>query len=406
MENQPQFIREFSKKNSQEDRNLIAAEIKQKRQDNFSAKGEMSEREKALQEKMRNIKKLESGVEELSSSGLAKLMNYFHLRKLQSQLGAEGSSLDELRKDEMVPPDMEEPKKMLDNFYREQKKKWENCPYSKEDIDNNFSEEHLSSLSVDDYALLMQRFPQEMVAHVTRQGIRDHTGHVHHTAGEGEYADGFMKILKDGRLRSPMGVHLIEGVKEDTVADYLELERFKTEEEARDYLDKIVDPQKQADAGSYADRMAVHFATEEVADVFYGSEKGNEIFIAYPSAHVASQYHFDGQLEESGGGYWNDQWVWANEEKGMNLNAGLVFIPKEAMIDPETGSRYELDGNGRPIVDDKNISKIVEVLNSPEIKESLADMERSLGRMAVDADAEKTYRNIVSSMTRSFNWQF
>jgi hypothetical protein len=358
MESQPKFIKEFSKQQSPEERNRLAQEIKDKRSENKSAKNEMSEREKALAEQLGKIKNLESEIDDLSCNGLSRLMNYLKLKSLKSQLTGEKSSHDSSQKDEIVPPDMEEPKRMLANFYGEQKKKWENSPYSKEDIDKNFSEEHLASLSIKDYALLMKRFPQEMVTHVTRQGIRDHVGHIYHTAGEGEYSDGFMKILQDGKLRSRMGVYLIEGVKEETIAKYLELERFKTEEEARDYLDKITDPAKQWEGGSYADKMAVHFATEEVANVFYGSEKDNEIFIAYPSAHVASQYHFDGQLNKSGGGYWNDQWVWGNEEKGMDINAGLVFIPKETRVDHQTGSRYEIGPDKKPVKNEEFFNKM------------------------------------------------
>jgi hypothetical protein len=59
---------------------------------------------------------------------------------------------------------------------------------------------------------------------------------------------------------------------------------------------------------------------------------------------------FRGDLTKAGGGYWNDQWVWANEERGMNLDAGIVFIPKDAKVDTTTGSRYALDENRRPIV--------------------------------------------------------
>ena len=104
-------------------------------------------------------------------------------------------------------------------------------------------------------------------------------------------------------------------------------------------------------SGSYMDKMAIHFATEEVADCYYGAEKGNEIFIAYPSAYIASQYYFQGKLNAGDSGYWNDQWVWANEERGIDLNTGLVFIPEEARVDRETGSRYELDENKNPVID-------------------------------------------------------
>ena len=215
---------------------------------------------------------------------------------------------------------------MLSDFYRQEKKKWVNSEYTTEEIAENFSEEHLASLSFDEYILLLQRFPREMVAHVTRQGIRDHTGHMFHTTGEGAYTNGFMRMVGDGRLRSPLGVYIMEAEKEKAVARYLRLDRFQTQDEAFQYLDTLTNDDRQSDSGSYVDRMAVHFATEEVADCFYGSEKGNEIFVAYPSAYIASQYYFSGRLRDGGGGYWNDQWVWATAERGMDLNAGIVFI--------------------------------------------------------------------------------
>ena len=120
-----------------------------------------------------------------------------------------------------------------------------------------------------------------MVTHVTRQGIRDHIGMIYHSAGEGAYVDGFMKMVEDGRLRSPLGVYLVESEKEQAIAKFLHLDSYKTKEEALNQLAALTDA-RQGEAGDYADRMAVHFATEEVADTYYGSEKGNEIFVAYP----------------------------------------------------------------------------------------------------------------------------
>ena len=135
-----------------------------------------------------------------------------------------------------------------------------------EDITKYFSEEHLASLSLEDYKTLLKRFPSEMVAHVTRQGIRDHTGMVYHLAGAGEYVDGFMKMLEDGRLRSPLGVHLAEKEKMDAVSKFLNLSGFKNKEDALDYVNSLTNENVQGESGSYTDRMAVHFATEEVAD--------------------------------------------------------------------------------------------------------------------------------------------
>ena len=203
---------------------------------------------------------------------------------------------------------------------------------------------------------------------------------MYHTAGEGAYADGFMKMVEDGRLRSPLGVYLVEGEKEQAIARFLHLDNFKTKEEALNYLGTLVS-ERQGDAGSYVDRMAVHFATEEVPDCYYGSEQGNEIFIAYPSAHIASQYYFSGQLNESGGGYWNDQWVWANEEKGMDLNAGLIFIPEEARVDRKNGSRYELDENRNPIKNSEYQDAFRRVADSPDFHDFANQVMEIAGKL-------------------------
>jgi len=394
MEKEPRFIKEFSKEQSPEERRQAAEQIKAKRAEYFAEKRtkierqrelqeSITERERALVEMLNEINALEAEIERLSSSGLSKLMNYFKLRKLRADLVVGQRTYEELKQQqeqalgelkvlseqlssEETPPALQEAREMLRKFYRRQKEKWANSEYTKEDITRYFSEEHLASLSLEDYVLLLKRFPSEMVTHVTRQGIRDHIGMIYHTVDVGAYADGFMKMVEDGRLRSPLGVYLVESAKEEAIAKFLKLDRFKTREEAMAYLEKITNPQRQGEPGSYADKMAVHFATEEVADAYYGSERGNEIFIAYPSAYIASQYYFNGQLTEGGGGYWNDQWVWANEERGMDLNAGIIFIPEEARVDRNTGSRYELDENKNPMINVDYKAALQRVVDSPD----------------------------------------
>ncbi len=393
MEKPPRFIKEFSKEESPEERQQAAQAIKAKRAEYFAGKraqterqGELqqdiNEREQSLEEQIESIRNLESEITKLSTSGIRIFFDYFQLRKLLSDVAVGKRTYDELKQQQDVgvaekqaifkkigpeenPPALQEAKTILVNFYKEQKEKWSTSEYTKEDIEKFFSEEYLASLSLEDYTLLLKRFPEEMVIHVTRQGIRDHVGHAYHTAGEGAYADGFMKMVEDGRLRSPLGVYLVEGEKEQAIARFLHLDKFKTKEETMNYLGTLTGG-RQGWAGSYADRTAVHFATEEVADCYYGSEKGNEIFIAYPSAHIASQYYFNGQLNESGGGYWNDQWIWANEEKGMDLNAGLVFIPEEVRVDKKNGSRYELNENGNPIKNHEYQDAFRKVVNLPD----------------------------------------
>lgn len=376
MEKPPQFIKEFSSEESPEERDKVAKEIKDKRSEYFVGKESRaareeeleettSEREQILGEKLETLADLKKEINELESSKLKKILNNFQLNKLRADVAigertyeelkeqqdleiAEQEAILEKSKSKEESSALEEARAMLSDFYREQKEKWAKTEYSKEDIMKNFSEEHLASLSIEDYELLLQRFHGEMVAHVTRQGIRDHVGHMWHIDGKGAYTDSFMRMIEDGRLRSSLGVYLVEKEKEQAIAEFLGLEDFKTKEEALKVLEELTQ-EKQGASGSYTDRAAIHFATEEVADSYYGSEQGNEIFIAYPSAHVASQYYFSGQLSEDGGGYWNDQWVWANEERGMDLNAGLIFIPEETRVDKKTGSRYELDKDNNPV---------------------------------------------------------
>ncbi|MBT6142896.1 hypothetical protein HOH51_00100, partial [bacterium] len=62
-----------------------------------------------------------------------------------------------------------------------------------------------------------------------------------------------------------------------------------------------------------------------------------------------NKYKYSGQLNSSGGGYWNDQWVWQKEMQGMDLNAGIVFLPENARVSQESGSRYFLTEDKKPV---------------------------------------------------------
>lgn len=415
MENEPKFIKEFSREQSSDERNELAKSIKGKRAEYFSKKQErltssqtlkteIQEREVRLNQELERIQELDDRIEMISSAGFfKKLLNYFELNKLRAdnklgkqtyeQLQAQHKHLvnqEKLLSDETgkgIPEEFTESKQLLQGFYADQKKKWERAPYTKDEITKYFSEQHLASLSLDEYALLLKRFPSEMVAHVTRQGIRDHVGHMFHSAGEGAYSDSFMKMLGDGRLRSPLAVHMMEKTKKDAIAEFLRLENFKTKEEALAEVNKIIDPESQGQS-SYADAIAIHFATEEVADSYYGSEKGNEIFMAFPSALIASQYYFNGQLNERGGGYWNDQWVWANEDRGMDLDTGLVFISEDAKVDPRNGSRYELDEINNPIVNEQYKQQIKKVVESDDFDDFADQASEISGKLRGDWGGE------------------
>jgi len=402
-----QFIRDFSKgkgmtpedqQQAMETRKQAAKGIREKRTQYFTEKRgqeeraeelrilqeKTAEREHHLEIKLQQIKNLGDKIEILSSSLLSHLANYFELKKLHADLMIGQKTYDELEQQqgidtkrinelvqskemEQIPPQLEEAKQMLDNFYKQQKEKWANSEYTKEDVVKYFSEENLSKLSLEDYVLFLKRFPSEMVTHVTRQGIRDHVGHMYHQAGMSEYADGFMKLARDGRLRSALGVHLVERAKEQGIADFLHLDKAENQEQALAYLKNMTNPKDQGGISKYVDYSAIHVATEQVVDCYYGSEKGNEIFFAFPSNFIASQYYFVGQLNSDGGdNKHNDQWIWANEEKGLDINAGLVFLPADAKVDRNNGSRYELDKEKRPIINEQYVKALRDVISSAD----------------------------------------
>ncbi len=353
LEKPPQFIRQFSKEKSKEERSALTKDIRAKRNEHF-------QREKDLKERQGQVKEQVEQSEAEVSKELAEL------RGLEEKIAALSGSKG-------VPAEFEEAREMINAFYESEKKKWENAPYDKEEVKKYFSEDHLKSLSLQEYILLLKRFPSHMVTHVTRQGIRESI-FAYHNAGVDQFSNGFVEILKDGQLNSALSAYLSEGLTKEAVVKFLHLDQIDSKEQALRILSRL---KQQGGSASYSDRAAVHFAAEEVADRLYGAEHGNEIFFTFPSAYIASQFFFSGSLTEGGSGIHNDIWVWNKDQtgekilddKGLDINAGLVFIPAEARVNPQTGSKFELDGMGNPIINQKNLGTVNRIINNPDFGE-------------------------------------
>ncbi len=383
MQETPKFIRDFSKEHSQNKRDRIAHDIKTQRKSFFEKQEEqkthlkdtevgIANLEKERQEQETRREQLEQNLEYYSGSFLKKTLSYFKIKALREEalaISEEGdkiaSNLLTLKEKKQkikqeiktLGKDFENLQKIIPEFLEKEKEKWAETDYHKEDIEKYFKEDFLEKLSLEDYTLLLKRFPSEMLTHVTRQGVRDHVGMFYHQAGEGDYSNGFIEIVKDGRLKSPLGVHISEDGKDKSIAEFLELQKCESREEGYTKLKEAVltDEFDIGYSGSYADRKAIHFAVEEVANAYYGAERGNEIFFSYPSNYIASSYFFDHQLHRAGGGIHNDRWIYEKEKTGIPLDAGLVFIPKETLVNPETGSRYELDEDNTPLKNEEYI---------------------------------------------------
>lgn len=349
---QPKFIKDFSKQESSEERTRLAQEILEKRTKHFEDKKSIETKEQEKSETVKQLESLKSQIETYNdSSFFVKIKDFFAIKKiereLQSQLGKQASIEEELDKSIAGRQDLDETKSMVANFYAGEKKKWAELPYSKEDIAQNFTEEHLSSLSTEDYVDLLKRFPGEMLTHVTRHGVRDHADLGNHTKGIGEYSDTLNTVLGKKELKSAIGIALQEETKEDAVAKYLKFDNCPNRKAALGRIHGQFNAAVIGDPHAFADSSAIHLAAEEVADSFYGSERGNEIFFAFPSAMIASQYEFSGDLSKAVNN--NDQFVWPDVEKGLPLDAGIAFIPEDAKVDRESGSKYYLDQNKRTL---------------------------------------------------------
>ncbi len=442
----PNFFREFTKSQSEEEKKQYKKKMKKRGEQYKEEQKDLKLEQRRKEEKLANteqelkdfrlnLKKSERELQELTKqldgineTALSKILGIFKIKALESEIkkgkvnfdtfGFEAESaeitidelkraLDDIQKQLKKSRDgvEKETSEIMIDFFERERKKWEDAPYTPEEIGKNFSEEHLASLSLNDYALLMKRFPSEMVTHVTRQGVRDHVGHMWHNLGQDEYHNSFIELITDGRLKSVMSIRMKDDMSHEAFIKAFHLDRFDDAKEAHEYIDRETNLNNQGTQSSYADALSIHFAAQEVADTYYGAETGNEIFVVYPSLHIDSQYYYRGNLREGGGGYWNDQWVWANEENGMDINAGMVFIPSDAQVDPENGSQYKIDKEGVAKRDVDNLESLTALIESDIIEELFEELcavenvrSSRRGMYTYESDFDKAKKIIVEKM--------
>ena len=381
----PQFIKDFSRGNSQEERDRLAGTLREKRRERDVWRQEHSELVTEQEQMVAELEDLTVQIEEYNSEGfLQKIAGYLKYRELRAKVSERQGTLSEVETSrqmiEQIPPQFEEPKRLLEEFYKGEEKKWVEAGHTKEDIQKHFSEKNLSKLAVEEYALLMRRFPGEMVTHVTRQGIRDHASTHWHTAGIGTFSNSFKDVLLDGRLRPALGIALQEHSKEEAIVKFLKLDKVNSRDEALAHLNRKFEGNLST-GEAFADSSSVHVASEVVMNGMYGSEGGNEIFFAFPSAYIASGFHYGGKgdLFDGSTDQHNDKWIHTKDHEGISLDSGLVFIPAEAHVHPDTGSRYEIDKNGEPLVNEAYRIKFKEVISAQDFKEFAEGAKLILG---------------------------
>jgi len=262
---------------------------------------------------------------------------------LYAQLFAVEEELRTLRKKQEEIPD---PKQLIEAYYE----KIATTPLSNEQKRRLLKPEVLASLTTEEYIALWRRLNPYFLAHVTRQGFRDHNAMIYHSAGLEEFHNGFLNIMQDDRLLRPsIALAGLKNRDKASVKKWLHdwVLQAEDENQARERLNNLLHFHL-AGAPKYPDETAVHFAAQIVADGYYGGESGNEVFFIYPADVLASQYAFafNGWEKDltrpQSETKWNDVFVWpqSTENPGIPIDAGFVFLPASTPVDPQTGSKY------------------------------------------------------------------
>lgn len=293
--------RAISKRRDQEGRDEIAREVLETRASKQTTEKAISDKEHKLKEveeqevtqfqaREQKAEKLSQRVKSLfvrlkatigiSDQKAARLQD--ELNTLETQVLALISEtlglkeeLEVLRENQAKIPDA---KRLVKDYYEEKK----DTPLSNEEKRQVLKPEFLASLSTEEYIALWRRLNPYFLSHVTRQGFRDHNAMMYHQGGLKEFHNGFINITGDHRmLRPPLSIMGLRNRDEASIGAFLGdwVLTAETGLEAKDRFYRFLN-ESIASAPKYPDIISVHFATQLVANRFYGGETGNEVFLS------------------------------------------------------------------------------------------------------------------------------
>jgi hypothetical protein len=297
----------ISKKHDQEGRDWLVSKVRESRQERDEVKGSIEDSESELADRQENL--------------LVKLKQKLHIPDKQT-IDLQAQILEAKTKQDQLP----DSRKMIEAYYE----KVAETPLTNQEKRDLLKPEVLSQLTTDEYVALWKRLNPFFLSHVTRQGFRDHNAMMYHDAGLQEFHNGFLNVVRDE--------------KQFLVGWVLQAEN---QDEAKTRFNDLLH-WTLASAPRYPDKTAVHFATQLVANDYYGGEKYNEVFFVFPSDALASQHDFTFNGWEKDFTHpqsetkWNDVFMWPDslEDPGITIDAGVVFLPEKIQVDPNTGSKY------------------------------------------------------------------
>ena len=252
------------------------------------------------------------------------------------------------------------------------------APLSREQKDKLLDYDTLAKLSTEEYLKLWRCLNPQYVSHVTRQGYRDHNAMVFHSAGMGKMAKGFTNTLKSGKAMHSF-ISMRTGLSKNNLFENEDIFcSFMKDEYFKDGIPRVLLESEDLSSntiagvmggghlvlsepdGFWRDRTAVHVMANNVGDSYYGAESGNEIFYVFPADVIMSQDSVNqGLLHRASFGatereikvgdkrreipytgelMHNDVSIYV--EDSLPLDAGFVFLPKDVLVDPNTGSKY------------------------------------------------------------------
>jgi hypothetical protein len=364
------IISDFSKESNQAGRDETAAQIADLRREKEAV---------LLNKELVSAKatELRQKIEAIESNWLSKWIKKGELSDKKLELADLEDYLATVPLDQL-----ERAKATLDNFYQREGERWRSAGYEREDVERYFSEEYLSSLSLEEYVVLLQRFKPEILTHVTRYGVRDHSAMMEHRGGLGEFLTSFTNLLQDGRMRSVIGKIVNREDKEVAFREYFDyiLDQIrkhapwvKDESDQQVLSNYFARMMTNSSFGGLPDVAAVHFGLESALDDFYGGETGNEIFFVYPVPLILNQGMMSGRFQRDVDKN-NNAYVWENDFRGIDINSSVVFIAKDAKVDPATGSIYQTDQDKGPVVSQARIDKLASLINDDKFWRLISEL--------------------------------
>lgn len=256
---------------------------------------------------------------------------------------------------------IEEIRKDYQNKFKEILK---SSPLTQEEKDTYLSTKSMEKMNLEDFSILSKRLSGEAFYHVTRYGVRENTfmstggGH---TMGEGEFLDNLTPLLKDGHIKDCTTTVISD---KERARSLVNQEFIQKEKDAGIPIDEVVNKILANYGTSYfLDRESSHVSYGKDLHRMYGGENNYKFYFYYPVEYILQNdfYHATREMQITvGRGYhynqgginqqYNDFEIF-NFGKGIPINAGVLCITEDLLVDPETGSQYELK-DGKPAIDE------------------------------------------------------